>query len=150
VLITTYTTYAEIRSALGVGPEELADETIALPLYEHALDEELYSIDLNLPTTFQAIADLDQSSWTVAQARFYGAVCMFAVYAVAVKLSGLPLFAPKDITDGKASVSRDAGAPHKLVMDRCQKEYDRLRALVFSTLAGLSSGSAAAVVRPYF
>ena len=151
MLITTYTSYAEIRAALGVGEKELADETIALPLYEHALDEELYSIATDLPTTFDTVSAIDEASRSVPQRRFLGSVNMFATYAVAVQLSSsLPLFAPKEITDGKAGVTRDASSPYKMTIAKCQSEFDRTRALVVSTLASLGSGGVTGAVRPFF
>lgn len=150
MIILTYTSFEEIRAVLGVTAEELEDVTLALPVYEHSLLAELNSISSSLVTTFDTVSNIADDARSVAQSNFYGAMRVFAPYAVAVQLaSSLPLFAPKDVTDGKAAVGRDSSSPYKVTIERCQANYDRFRALLITTLAGLTAGAALAIKRPF-
>ena len=99
--LLNYTTYDDIRAALGVSDEELEDGVLGLQLYEDSLSFELSDIhpDLDaLHTTLESTPVL-----TSAQERFMAACRGFATYAVARSLtSTLPMFGPKSIEDGKA------------------------------------------------
>lgn len=148
--ITTFTSYDEIRAVLGVSSDELEDTTLALGVYSHSLLADLEGIDSALPSEFEAVAAIVEASRTAAQQRFYGAVKLFAPYAVAVQLaSSLPLFAPKSLTDGKAGMSRDANSPHKLTIQKCQENFDRFRALLDQRYAALSDSDTPTPLRPF-
>jgi len=54
-MITDYTTYDDIRAALGVESEEISDATLGLTLYSSYLDGELEDIDFTLPTVYQTL-----------------------------------------------------------------------------------------------
>jgi len=151
VSITTYTEYDEVRAILGVDDEELLDATIALDIYDTHLVGELEDINLILPSDYAVIAAIAASARTQTQQRFYSATRLFAAYAIAKHLSSaLPMFGPKDITDGKAGVSRFADAPYKAVIAAIKAEYDRLRPRLETAYAAISSGSTSTTARVYF
>lgn len=139
MLITDYTTYADIRATLGVADDELEDATLALETYANALLLDLEDVDLTIPASYTA---LPSSGRTEAQERFRTTVRLFATYAVARQLtSSLPLFSPKSVTDGKAGLSRYADGPYREVMKRVVEEYDRYRTRLEKAFASLSSTS---------
>jgi hypothetical protein len=150
VAITTYTTYAEVRAALGVTEEELSDATLALDFYAYSLDIEVSSIDSGLPAQFAVVEAIAAGSRTAAQAALFAAMKVFAPYAVAVQLaSSLPLFAPKSITDGKASLSRDSSAPYAKTIEKCRANYERFRAILDAAYVELNGGGGAVAVLPF-
>ena len=139
MLITDYTTYADVRAALGVSDDELSDETLGLEIYASALLLDLEDVNVALPAAYAA---LPGSGRTEAQERFFVTSRLFATYAVARQLtSALPMFGPKDITDGKAGVTRFSDSPYKETIKKVQAEYDRYRTRLEKSYAGLSSGT---------
>ena len=151
VALTDYTTYADIRAVLGVSDDELEDGTLALDLYSDYLTMELEDIHLDLPTEFTTVSAISEGSRTAAQQRFFQATKLFAPYAVANQLgSSLPMFGPKDISDGKATVGRFADSPYRTTLDRVKKDYDRLKLRLGEVYAALTSSSRTTVVRELF
>lgn len=150
--LTDYTTYADVRGVLGVSDDELEDATLALALYSDHLLQEFDDVSTTLASDFATVAAITpESSRTAVQQRFYRLTRLFAAYAVAKQLgSGLPLFGPKDITDGKATVSRFADSPYRAVLKEVQNKYDELRIKLKEAHAGLSSSATNTVVRSYF
>ena len=147
--VLDYTTYDEIRAVLGVSTDELEDSTLALGLYLSNLIGELEDIDTSLPGDYAVVAAL--SSRSALQQRFYEGTRLFAAYAVAKQLgSGLPLFGPKDITDGKASTSRFADSPYKETLKAVSAYYERTRGKLESAYADLNAGSKTTVARTLF
>lgn len=139
MLITTYTTYNDVRAMLGVNDEELEDGTLALESFSTGLQLDLEDIDQTLPATYAA---LPPTGRTATQERFYLTTRLFATYSVAMQLStSLPLFSPKNVTDGKAAVGRYADSPYKDVIKKIQADYDRYRARLEKAFAALSSAS---------
>lgn len=139
MLITDYTTYDDVRAVLGVSTDELEDTTLALETYASALLLDLEDVDVALPATYSALPGTGR---TAAQERFFVTVRLFATYAVARQLtSSLPMFGPKDITDGKAGVTRFADSPYKETIKRLQAEYDRYRTRLEKAYAGLTAGA---------
>lgn len=126
-LITEYTTFDEVRAALGVSPEDLEDAQIDLPMFASILEVELEDIHVNLPTVYAATKAL--STLTAAEERFLKGTHLFATYALARQLTTtLPLFSPEQVTDGKAAYRRpQAGTPYQKVIDAVHTEYDRFR-----------------------
>jgi hypothetical protein len=113
--LTTYCAYDEVRAALGVNGLELGDAVLALPVYEIGLVRELSKISSSLPAAFSA---LPPSDLTAVQQAFKDAVRMFAAYSVAKQAgASLATFAPKDVGDGKANLSRWAGTPYETTME---------------------------------
>jgi hypothetical protein len=149
--LTTYTTYDEVRAALGVDAKELEDATLGLDMYSHGLLAEFEEIHDDIETNFATVDAIDEGTRTSVQARFWRAAKLFAVYAVAKHLlSSLPLFAPKSITDGKAAITRDSNQPHELTAKRISAQYDRFRALLEDRHSEYRGSGAVEVVRPVY
>lgn len=110
-MLTDYTDYDTVRALLGVGPREVKDATLALPQYENQFILDLEDIDGGVgaaKTEYARIAAINPSSnRTASEARYYMLVNMFAGYSVAKQLlTTAPMFAPKQIGDGRAQVTR--------------------------------------------
>ena len=141
--LVDYTTFDDIRAVLGVPEEQLEDATISLDVYEFNLTDELESVDLTVPAEFITVAAIDQRN--AVQDRFFRSVKLFAAYAVAKQLlASLPMFGPKEVTDGKASVVRFAMNPYKDTVTRVLADYERFRERLLAAFAALSSSTAAA------
>lgn len=148
--LADFTSHDEIRAALGVSEEELEDATLSLPLYEFSLTAAFEEVSLTLVTSFKALPAVP-STWTAEQVRFNSAVRMFATYAVARHLTiSLPLFSPKEISDGKAHTTRYAVDPYKATIKAILGEYETTKARLTSALAALtSSTTSVAPTRPW-
>lgn len=149
--VTDYTTYAEIRAALGVAEEEVEDDTIALPLYGDTLQIDLEDIHVNLPSSYETIKQLSVPSDD--QKRFLQAAHLFATYSVARQLaSALPLFSPEQIGDGKAALRRSAQEnPQQKVIEAVNTQYARFRSRLDQMFSVVnSSTSMGAVSKAYF
>lgn len=143
-----YTTYEDIRAALGVSNDELEDSTLSLEVYEGNLTLELEDVSLALQTEYATVAAL--TTRTDAQTRFYDAARLFSTYAVAKHASvTLPMFSPKDIGDGKALVSRWADSPYKTTIKEVEKMYDRLKNRLAQAFAAYQSTSTTSVVQTF-
>lgn len=151
MLLTDYTTYNEVRAVLGVDLDELSDNTLALEVYLRSLELELQGIAAALPADFATVKVVAEASRTASQQAFYAAVKLFAPYAVAVQLSsGLSLFAPKTVTDGKAVVTRDSSAPYKAAIEECKANYSRFRVVLVNAYAAYKGSASVGTVRPFF
>lgn len=126
--LTTYCNFDEARSALGVNDLELKDAVLALPVYEMGLVRELNKLSTSLNAAFLGIALTAPASRTTGEAALHDAVRLFSVYAAAKQVGvSLANFAPKDVGDGKATISRFAGEPFTKVLDRVDGYYQALR-----------------------
>lgn len=122
------TTYDDIRAALGVSSDELEDATLALSLYEFGLSADLRSLSLTISTDFATVSNIAEDTQSEVEKVFVECMSLFATYSVANQcLTSLPLFSPKEITDGKASVTRYAQNPYKDTMDRVEAAYIKFR-----------------------
>ena len=148
--ITSYTSYDEVRAVLGVSTDELEDSTLALPLYDYGLQAELNDISATLAADFTEVLAIASQSRTAVQAWFYQTTKLFATYSVARQLcSALPLFGPKDISDGKATVSRFADSPYRTVIKAVQDGLNTARLRLESAHAQLNSSSSKVVTQSY-
>jgi hypothetical protein len=148
--LTDFTTYDEVRASLGTNPDELADVTLALPLYARGLVADLEDIAALLPTDYATVLAINEGTRTAKEQALVDAVQLFAPYSVAAQLSSsLPLFSPKQVTDGKAGFSRYADSPYKTSIDNAKKMFDRFRARLVVKYADYKSASSTAIVRPY-
>mgnify|MGYP003606006782 CR=1 FL=1 len=146
-MLTDYTAYADIRAALGVSDEDIADDTLALPLYEDSLTQDLEDLALTLPATYAATKAL--SAPTAIETRFLKACSLFATFSVAKQLtSALPLFAAKDVTDGKAAVGRFDN-PYKDVIKSVNEQYDKQRTRLIAALGAIGTTGATATTQVY-
>lgn len=149
MILTAFTSYADIRAALGVGIAEIPDAVISLPLYENGLGVELDRLNLALEGDFVSTTAL--ASKTADQTRFLRAVQLFATYTVARQLTGsLPLFSAKEIHDGKASMIRYAANPYEATVTAIKEGFEtyKARALAAYALVNTSTSSSTAL-RPY-
>lgn len=146
-MLTTYTTYADVRAALGVSTDDLDDATLALSLYDDNLTQELEGIALTLPDTFATIKAVVAP--TALETRFLTACRLFSTYAVAKMLTAaLPLFAAKDVTDGKAAVGRFE-SPYRDVIKSVNEQYGTTRNRLLAALTAVGTTSATATARVY-
>ena len=146
--VTEFTSYADVRAALGVSEDDLEDATLALALYADMLAVEFEDIALTFLTTYADVKA--QTTPTDAQTRFLRATRLFSTYALAKQLaSTLPLFAAKEVTDSKATTTRfdtQFRETVKSVLD----QYGRLRNRLSSALDALSAQSTTTVTKTYF
>lgn len=139
--ITVFTSYADIRAALGVGIAEIPDAVISLPLYENSLGVEMDKLSLTLEADFVATTALAVK--TAAQTRFLRSVQLFATYAVARQLTGaLPLFSPKEIHDGKASMIRYAANPYAATVAAVKSSFEDAKTAALAAIAAIGSTGA--------
>lgn len=142
--LTDFTTYDDIRAALGVSSEEIEDATLSLALYEYGLISDLEDIEPTgaLRSEFATVAAIDPGDRTDVQSRFYQAMVMFSTYAVAKHLTtALPLFSPQDHTDGKAGFSRYASSPYKDTINEVKAQFERYKQRVEAAYAAVTSTS---------
>ena len=145
-----YTTYEDVRALIGVSSDELEDATLGLEVYETYLISEFEEIGENLVSDFETVAMVSEATRTTQQKRFYRMTRLFASYATAKQLTAsLPMFGPKDISDGKATVSRFAASPYKDVVKGIAQEYDRIKGLLSDAYLALTSASSTTTVRSY-
>lgn len=145
--LTKYCSSDEVRAALGVNSDELGDAVIALPIYEIGLVRELAKVSASLPAAFLAAVDVQGPS--APQKAFVDAVHMFSAYSVAKQVGvSLATFAPKDVSDGKAGLSRFAGQPYNETMARVAEALADARAALVDAYAALTGNGAASTVKP--
>jgi hypothetical protein len=150
MVITDFTSYADVRAVLGVSDEELEDATIGLEVYASHLELELDDIHPTLITKYQEVKGTEQASRTTLQQKFYQLARLFAAYSVGRQLVGsLPMFGPKDISDGKATLSRFADSPYKQVADEVKAEWERLAVALGKIFAELISISDTTITKRY-
>jgi len=145
--LLNYTTYDDIRAALGVTDEELEDDVLGLQLYEDNLRFELDDVHPDLATLHTTLESTPVL--TSAQERFMAACRGFATYAVARSLtSTLPMFGPKSIEDGKARMERFAD-PYKATIEAVNKSYATWKARLEAAYGTLMSTSKPTVFMSY-
>lgn len=140
--LTDYTSYEDVRAALGVTDIELEDSTLSLEVYSSGLEEDLYDVSANLVTTYKGVTAKADEDRTEKEARVYRLVRVFATYSAAKLLgTSLPMFGPRSVSDGKASMSRFSSDPYKDVLKRLSEQYDLSRGRLIRALDDLSSST---------
>lgn len=140
--LTAYCDFSEVRSALGVNDIELSDGVLGLPVYEMGLIRELNRLSTSLNAAFLAIYEKVPASRTPDEAELHDSVRLFSVYAAAKQVGvSLANFAPKDVGDGKATISRYAGEPFEKVLARIDDYYSALRGELRTLYETFSSSS---------
>lgn len=138
-----YTTYQDVRAALGVNDVELTDETLGLALYSSNLAVELDDIGPTLADRYDEVRLLAEETRTKVQQRLFDVTRVFAAYAVAKQCAGsLPMFGPKSISDSKTEVSRFTNDPYKATIKAINEAWSAYRSRTTSALADLSASSA--------
>lgn len=149
--MTDYIGYDDVRAALGVSQDEISDATFSLDLYEFNLVSELESVSLTLIADYASQKETAPSTWTDNQTRFHQSVRLFAAYAVAKQATvSLPMFGPKEQTDGKAGLVRFAQDPYKVTIARVMAQYDMFKVKLEAAYAAiLAVGAPLISTRPY-
>ncbi len=122
-----YTSFADVRAALGVSEKELSDETLSLSLYEDNLKMELDNIGDTFTDEYDALLVADSPN--KAEEKLLRAGRLFCTYVVANHLlSSMTMFSPKDISDGKASFSRQGDNPYSKTIEMVKSRYSQYTA----------------------
>lgn len=105
-MLTEYTTYAEVRAALGVSEEEIDDTTLELQMYESLLEEDLDAVSPIVRTTWLALPE-DESLRSADEVKFAQRLRLYSTYSVAAELlTSVELFGYLKVADGRASTER--------------------------------------------
>jgi hypothetical protein len=104
-MLTTFTSYDQVRALLALEDKELRDDTLSLPIYSTLAEEALHALGTTVLDRYGEILALATKSRT--QARLSRLVDLFVTYAIADELTRtLPLLAQQQVTDGRAQTSR--------------------------------------------
>lgn len=142
--LSEFTSYEDIRAALGVTSDELEDTTLSLRLYDFSLRADLNSIDPELIATFRIVES--QSDPDEASISFSEMTHLFATYSVARHLlTSLPMFSFKEVTDGKASDVRFSQNPYEATIERVEASYQQYRPQLANLLAIVKNGTGATI-----
>lgn len=137
--VNTYTTYSEIRAALGVAVLELPDEVLAQQNFETQLQLDLEDISANLMTMYDTVSAIAELSRTVDQKSFFAICRLFSTYSVAQQLIATHrMFGLKRTTDGKAEGERFD--PNEDVIDGIAQGFQAMRTRLRGALAKLDPG----------
>lgn len=150
-MLTDYTTFDDIRSALGVSPDEIEDGTLGLETWDNHLVFDLEEIGAALPAAYAAIAAITPaSSRTAVQVKLHRSTRLFATLSVANALTAsLSMFGPKDIGDGKAIVSRFSDSPYKETVKGVKAQYTQAQERLKAAWGEFSSSTVVAAPRSY-
>lgn len=147
--VLDYTSYDDIRAVLGVSEDEIEDTTLSLSLYEFGLAAEIREVALTLDSDLVIVSAIEADDRTTEEANLYESAYLFSTLSVAKQLlTSLPLFSPKEITDGKASMSRYAANPYEATMKRVESDYLRYKNALTTAYASykLTTASARSVL----
>ena len=146
-----YTSFDDVRAALGVSVDEISDATLSLDLYVFNLVSELETISLTLPADYLT-QKATATPWNPVATRFYQMTRLFSAYAVAKQAcAALPMFGPKEQADGKSSMVRFAQDPYKVTIARIIEQFEAAKVRLEAAYAAtLSLGAPALSTRPYF
>jgi hypothetical protein len=134
-MLTEYTTFNDVRAALGMSEEEVSDETLGLDTISTLLDEDLLALAPLLVATFAALPAVDAQS--ALESRLYKLTRLYATYAVAFRLiDTAELFGFIKVADGRASTERVAEA-YKNLRTNLAAQLQRIKALLLGALGAL-------------
>ena len=138
ITVTDYTTYNDVRAALGLDETELEDATLALTTYASVLQRTLRgtvdSSNKSLYTYYDEISAIADP--TDEQDTLLGLIKEFSTYTVAVAcLPGLSLMAKKTESDGKATITRfSAEATFKDVANNVTQKWVDIKNEILTSL----------------
>lgn len=142
--LTAFTSYDNVRAALGVTTKDLPDGTLGLSYYEDSLAEGLDDVHTSLVNAFEEAASADPQS--DAQSRLVRSARLYATIVVAkAALPALRLAAPQQVTDGKAGMTRFNDPFIELerrIDDNCSRAKTKLDAALQEVLKAGSSRAA--------
>ncbi len=146
--LTAFTTYADIRTVLGISSDELPDEDLALETYLFGLMSELEAVSPTLESDYVVAASaVTNNTATETQKSIYRAARLFATIQVGLAAAySLPLRAQKSLTDGKAGVSRFTGTPYKDTLENLQILLAQARVSLESKYALFTGGTVVATI----
>ena len=150
ILVTDYTSYAEIRAVIGVDALELPDATLGLQTFATALYRTLLSITNSSGDTLVALFDaIDPFDMDISEEILYYTIKEYATYVVAdACCSGLSMFALKSDSDGKAVQSRfSSEATFKDVVKNVQQRLASLTGALDQMLGGTTTYSIPGLTR---
>ena len=150
ILVTDYTSYAEIRAVIGVDALELPDATLGLQTFATALYRTLLSITNSSGETLVALFDaIDPFDMDISEEILYYTIKEYATYVVAdACCSGLSMFALKSDSDGKATQSRfSSEATFKDVVKNVQQRLASLTGALDQMLGGTTTYSIPGLTR---
>lgn len=137
--LSEFTTFGDVRAALGVTSDELEDATLSLRLYDFSLRADLDSINSELINTFRSIAA--ETNPTDDEIKLQEMVQLFSTYSVAKHLTtSLPMFSFKEVTDGKASDTRSSES-YLATIELVGRLYDQYRTELVRRLSTVLTGS---------
>lgn len=140
--LTAYCSLEEVRAALGVTDIELSDAVLSLPVYEIGLVRELNKVSASLLAAFSTVSAIPDNVRTPEQDSLHDAVHLFSVYACARQVGfSLGVFAPKEVGDGKATMTRFSSDPYKDTLDRVDQAAQAARRDLIQVYADYSSAS---------
>jgi len=149
--LTDYTTFDDVRAALGVSSEELEDATLSLDVYGFSLLAELEEMTPSPLDAYLAIKDSDLETLGTNESRFFRATRLFATYSIARQLlPSLPMLAPKELSDGKATMVRFPSDPYKETGKRVESQYETAKNRLRDAFSALSATTSASQYRTYF
>jgi hypothetical protein len=145
-----YTSPEEIRAFLGVSDDEIEDVTILLPVYSTNLEAELRELNTSVITTYQVVHAKAPVDRTSAEEWFHSVMSMFAANSVARQLcTSLPLFAPREIGDGKAHATRWSQDPFLETIRMVKEQYETNRRRLESAYASAVTTTTTSTRRVY-
>lgn len=116
LVITDYTSFAEVRTTVGLSKDELTDETLSLEIYANSLELAFGGVTLseNSPgpgsvvNAFKTVLAISpQENRTEVQQAFYNLTKLFAAYQVSLEVAtSLSMRAPKTLSDSKVTIGR--------------------------------------------
>jgi hypothetical protein len=145
--LTAYCELDEVRAALGVNDIEISDAVLSLPVYEIGLVRELNKISVSLSVAFSTVSSISVESRTATEQALADSVHLFSVYAAAKQVGvSLGAMAPKDVGDGKATVSRFSDSPYKDVLSRIDLMYASTKSDLAASYLAYSGTSTSSTV----
>lgn len=148
--LVDFTSFDDIRAVLGVSSDELEDATLSLDLYYFGLVSELEEMTPSPLSSYLDLFETDPEVMSEDELRFYRAMRVFASNWVAKELlPSLPVFAPREISDGKAGMQRVLD-PYKAVREGVESGLERAALRLASAYAKLTAGSASTRVQRVF
>lgn len=135
-MVETFTSYPDIRAALGVSEFELGDETLSLAVWSQHLEEDLNEVSPLLLPTWDAL-DPDSSQLSPDELRFKKLMGLFVTYAVAYRLTdSAEVFSFLKLADGRATAERVPEA-FSVLRANIQAMLNRIRALLLAALSAI-------------
>lgn len=148
--LVDFMSYDEPRAILGVSDEELENDTLELPLYMRELSMDLEDLYPGLEQLYLSKTALPTKTNT--EQKLLDVVQVYAAYATSkTLLTSLSLFAPKQITDGRATTDRTAD-PFSSVREGVNSTLEKMKTRVLAAVAlvGGQVTVAPKVIRTYF